>query len=215
MPGIQHLQVRVNGLLGTNQTWSVNPKFSYPGSPTSVPTQAAMDSWAAAIIALESGDIIPNIDMISNSASVLGVTCSFITADNTSLVISEGTLATPVTGTGAASMPGQCAVVSTILTNIPGRSGRGRLYWPYIALGMTDELRIPLTDAQTIASNVGAWLHDVAAAWPGSEPVVASVVSRVKSAAYPATIVRVGDVVDTQRRRRDQLIEGTRTGGVS
>lgn len=208
MPGIRHLQLRVNGLIGTNQTWSVNPKFVVPGNPPAVPTQAVMDAWATAVAALNGGDVIPDYTLLSVAASVTGVTASYINEDNQTVVVAERVLDTPAVGVGAPSFPGQCAVVTSLITNIPGRRTRGRLYWPFLALGIDSEtLRLTPSDAQAIATVTGTWLHDVAAAFGSTGPLIPSVVSLAGGTSAPIVSVRVGDVVDTQRRRRDQLLE--------
>jgi hypothetical protein len=206
MPGIRHLQVRLDGLIGSLQTWSVNPKFDWP--PDSIPTQAVMDAWAAAI---ESGGTqtgLPLQAQLSTAVRVTGVTCTYLNDDNDAVVVSKRVFATPLVGTGTAKMPPQSAVVATLLTNVPGRSARGRLYWPALALTLSSStLRIAPADQQTIAGGTSAWLQALEAAWPGSEDIRSTVNSRVKGTNTPVTAIRVGDVVDTQRRRRDQLLE--------
>lgn len=198
--------MRLDGLLGGNQTWSVNPKFTYP--PTSVPTQASMDAWAATLTSAGFGPLIPIADIVSSAVAVTGVTCSYINELGQSVVISKAVLAAAQFGTGAPNMPPQCSVVTTLQTNIPTRRGRGRLYWPALAAEIdSSTLRISTGAAQGIAGSVGAWLQDVADAFGTATPIQPAVVSEVGAMATPIVSVRVGDVIDTQRRRRDQLLE--------
>nr|CRY96100.1 hypothetical protein [uncultured prokaryote] len=208
MPGISHLQLRLNGLIGANQTWSINPTFLWPPGSGSIPTQAVMDGWTAAVVALNGGDIIPDLGLLSNAVSLTGATGLFKNLDNATVVASERVLAAPRPGEGPPNLPGQISVVTTLQTNVPGRRARGRLYWPFLSLSpQSTDLRLSASAAAAIAGATAAWIQAVADAWPGPEAVVPAVVSQVGGTATPIVSVRVGDVFDTQRRRRDQLLE--------
>jgi len=210
MPGIRHLQLRVEGLIGASQTWSINPKFSYP--TTAIPTQSVMDAWATAVAALNSGFILPNPTLYGDAVSVTGCTASYINDAGQSVVIAKSTFASPNKALGTAKMPPQTSLVTTLQTNVPGRQARGRLYWPYLALTIdSTTLRVSSATQLQIASSTAAWLQDLEDAYPGSESVQSAVISMTGGTATPITSVRVGDVLDTQRRRRDQLLEAYAT----
>lgn len=113
-----------------------------------------------------------------------------------------------VAGSGTITLPPQCTLAVSLLTAIPGRRTRGRFYMPFLTGTMTSSLKISTTIAlNSRASSMRDMLNFCAAAsgsLPDAFPVV---VSKAGSLVTPVTTVRVGDVVDTQRRRRDALVE--------
>lgn len=109
----------------------------------------------------------------------------------------------PVPGTATGSMlPPQCAVVVSTRSAIATRGGRGRMFWPAPAASTLNAGRFDLTARSTLATAAGSALDSLITA--GETPVIWS---RAKLATTPINAVDVGDVFDTQRRRRDKLIE--------
>jgi hypothetical protein len=112
------------------------------------------------------------------------------------------------TGTIAVKFPNQCAVVVSLGTGQAGKSRRGRIFVPLLGLGMVDG-RMASTSPGLIADAFQGLLESVAGwgyATPTSEgrPVVASATLGINT---PITNIRVGNVIDTQQRRRDALVE--------
>lgn len=114
-------------------------------------------------------------------------------------------------GTATTACPPQCAVVASLRTAQVGRQGRGRVYLPMIPSGSWLEQTGLLTPTNrgNYASAVAAFLtactiDDTGTGGPAVTPIVTG-------SGYQnyATInaVRVGDVVDTQQRRRRQIPE--------
>lgn len=102
-------------------------------------------------------------------------------------------------------LPPQCALVISLLTGVPGKSFRGRMYWPRIAGGVTDTGR-DATVGITPTNNVAAFIGGIGTLNTG-DVGDAAVVSATKLLVTPVTQISIGDVIDTQRRRRDSLIE--------
>jgi hypothetical protein len=121
--------------------------------------------------------------------------------------------ATPYSGAGSTHFPAQCALVATLTTAVPrGLASKGRMYLPGVAAAITDAGKLSNTVSGAVATNLKTFFDSVNAsidatgsvitASPGSKPpLVGAGVFR------PVTGVRVGDVIDTQRRRRNQLVE--------
>jgi hypothetical protein len=175
-----------------------------------------MDGWAAAVIALNSGRVLSDLNFMGGGTSITGVTCLFRNDVGATVVQSEGTLATPASGSVGATMPPQISMVATLQSNVPGRRARGRLYWP--AQGATivsSTLRVSPAQATNVAGVTANLLEDAAGAWPGPENIRPAVISSIGGTATPIVSVRVGDVLDTQRRRRDQFLENFVTEAVS
>jgi hypothetical protein len=102
-------------------------------------------------------------------------------------------------------LPPQLAVAITIRTALAGRSDRGRFYLPPV---VTDDVgdtgRIGGTTPLTLVTAVGTAIDAAAAAGTAASLVV---YSRKLHDTHFATRIECGDVFDTQRRRRDKLVE--------
>lgn len=127
----------------------------------------------------------------------------------------SATFAPTVKGSGTGALAPQLSLVATLLTAVPGRSGRGRMYLGGLSNSLSGaDGRLAANNAAAIAS---AWAqmyadlrHD--AADPDDfRPVVAS---PTKGTANAITKVQVGDVFDTMRSRRANLVEARSTANV-
>lgn len=108
-----------------------------------------------------------------------------------------------LTGDEAGEMlPFQVAVVISLITGVANRHGRGRFYLPPLATGAVDGGRV---SAAAVAILDVAWT----AFFDSMNTDGLSTVVRNRSGHTSLTVVsaRVGDVFDTQRRRRNKLIE--------
>lgn len=106
-------------------------------------------------------------------------------------------------GTSASEMlPYQCATVVSLRTVFATRSGRGRFYLPPLAVASIIGGRLTPANTSAIADAAETMMTTLQSA--GLTPVV---YSRVAKAAVTIVSVDVGDVIDTQRRRRNKLVE--------
>lgn len=107
--------------------------------------------------------------------------------------------------------PNQTALVFTLKTSRAGKSGKGRVYLPLLSPAALDANgRISGTVTDHLATNFATFLTAVDAYDHGGAegPFEIAVQSKVfPGAAAPVTSVAVGNVLDTQRRRRDKLVE--------
>ena len=120
----------------------------------------------------------------------------------------------PVLGTGSGGMPPQTAVVVTLNYGARfGRSGRGRYYMPLTASGVIDStLQLPVAATDSIATASKQWINAVQGvfntiAGGGDSNWYPGVLSRKLLTFRELGTIAVGSVVDTQRRRRDGLVE--------
>lgn len=111
-------------------------------------------------------------------------------------------------GSGAMTLPPQCALVFSLLTDTPGRRTRGRIYWPMATgtLANTGKITGPTSPAN-LALAVKGMLEGIASIVSTPSDYLPVVVSQAGSLVTPVTRISVGDVIDTQRRRRDALVE--------
>jgi len=122
--------------------------------------------------------------------------------------------ATPHTGAGTSSYPDFCSLAYSWRTGrLRGPGSNGRIYvpnaWPFTA----GEAIVQPTAQNDAAAAAVALLVQIRGAYTGStfEPCVAS---KVDGSVTPITSVRVGRVIDVQRRRRDKVAESYVTLGL-
>jgi hypothetical protein len=107
--------------------------------------------------------------------------------------------------TGVASgemLPFQCATVISLLTNSATRHGRGRFYLPPLAVSATDQGRVSAAAMIVLDTAWTAFFDSLNT--DGVTPVVRNRTGHVSTT---VTSARVGNVIDTQRRRRNKLTE--------
>lgn len=203
----QRINVRLNGSLGSasEEKWSVGLNYGFGGTTLS---QADSQTAATAIANLLAASATP-FGTLANGA---GAGCSLDSVDvygyaASGPAVSHGQgLLSPKRGfTGTTSAPPQTCSVITLLTNVPGRSSRGRIYWPQLAPTISAGLK------SSTAAGHGAGLRALNITIEGAlntfGPWVLCVYSAKNDNLTTVSAFRSGDVLDTQRRRRDALAE--------
>lgn len=200
------VRVSILGTMPGGEVWSVNPCFFLLDEPASVSTAEAL----AIATAVDAIAVPTGLRAIMNSAtSVTG--CRVEARDRNGLLeaLGEHTRPTATIGTGTQSHPYQTSSVTSLRSGYPGGQGRGRLYWP--ATGATivaGTLRMDPTVVGTALTGVRTFLTSIQAAVAVSAgPNNLAVWSRTGTAFHSVIAVKQGDVLDTQRRRRDALSE--------
>lgn len=199
------LRVSIQGGMPGGEVWSVNPCFGYvaPGLPFS---EEDLNEIATAVAAVEIGSLQT---LMSGFTNVQGVRVEARNWDGTMDGAAEATRSSFINGSGSSRHPYQTSVVFSLRTLNPSQRAKGRLYWPATGTPIdTDSLRLSSTTRDAIAAGAVTYLEAV-------ETAINSVVdgarlivwSRASAAGYYVTRVVVGDVLDTQRRRRDTLVE--------
>jgi hypothetical protein len=207
------LRISLTGAMPGGEEWSVNPCFVISDA-AGAPAFEQIQSVATAVAALVLPTGIRNImNPVTNWS---GVRVEARLFDGTLQTQADAIKGTPTPGTGASNHPFQTAMVSSLRAAAPGASSRGRLYWP--ATGVVLDAST-LRPASAIVGAFTTGVRDfltlanaaVRVTFPGS--IGLSVWSRKNTNSSVVTKILGGDVIDTQRRRRDTLLESYTTLG--
>ena len=117
---------------------------------------------------------------------------------------------TPFVGTDSGQqLPPQNSVALSFVRRIPGRRGRGRMFIPAVGTGATTNDGMVASTPNTTYRNAGKGLDTAIKAMGGaSDWEYRLVVTSAASANYVLpSQVRVGNILDTQRRRRNAVRE--------
>lgn len=115
-----------------------------------------------------------------------------------------GRLEDDVTLLGTASgstLPPQCSAGVTWLSNLASKKGRGRIYLPPFSTASLTTGLLSTASRAIVKAGADNFLASLTAATLA--PVI---FDRTTLGTTPITIPRVGNVINTQRRRRDKLV---------
>lgn len=207
------VRVTLSGtMFGGAEEWSTGFFLGQEGSDATAPTQAGIDqirdAWAT---------------FFASSTSYISSLYTFTQAkaaviDDTGHTILDsvkysypGTAV--VGGRAAGHLPAQCALVVTLMSDRPrGKASKGRMYLPGIAASIGNNGKIDATSAGAIATNLKTFFDSFASDADVPDQLI---LAAKGTGAFPALTaqndyvekIKVGDVIDTQRRRRNGLVE--------
>lgn len=200
------VRISIEGLLPNGEVWSVNPCYQIADSGADN-TFTEVNSIAAAIAGLT----IPTgvRGMYNSNTSINSIRVETRKYNGTLELLAEAAVPAVVFGSGSASHPFQTSMVTSLRTEFPGARGRGRLYWPATGVPILASTLRPATSEVTAAlTGVKSYLSAIQTAINAQIPVINLVVwSRVGGTSHQVTRLLQGDILDTQRRRRDSLAE--------
>lgn len=205
---VAHNVVRINGTLPGGEVWSVTPKFVGASGPMT--EYADLLQWAENIgqAQTEWTNSFALRELLSSQANITSVRTEYRTAAGELGQAAEFVHTSPVAGVGIPNKIFQASIVCSLLTGRPGRSYRGRIYWPALAVTLgTGNLRVPEAYRDKTVASFGALFREIEGAADLIQPMDLAVVSQTLGVATPVTGVQVGDIIDIQRRRRDSLQE--------
>jgi len=206
---MSYVRVSILGTLSTEEVWSINPVFDPTGEFPGGVSQTALDSAAQAIADLTIGSSLKNC--MSTSATRTGARVEVRDDVTDGLIgISIQSSVTPTPGLGACTLPFQSAIVTSIRTNTPGASGRGRIYWPLLAATLTSAGRLSVPTNANVVADMKTYLTGIRSALAAAFPTIGfdlAVRSKTTKTTPHAVRIQIGNVIDTQRRRRDNLTE--------
>ena len=206
---MSYVRVSILGAAPGGEVWSINPVFDPTGEFGTTVNQAALDAACDAITAISPGSGL--LSLMSTALTITGARVEVREdAGDELMAISIQPRATPLAGTGVPVRGSSAALVFSLRTDTPGASGRGRLYWPNVASAITTQLRMQVTDVTSAMNAMATYLHAIESALATAFPTIGfdlAVRSKVQQASHHVNKLQVGNVIDTQRRRRDKMIE--------
>lgn len=203
------IKIVIYGTLGGVQTWSCGVSL-YTTSAGVGFTQAQLDAlaegyWTDAKVAANARALLP---YCFTSVLWLGVRAYYYPAGSTRAANMGQSSSAAMAGTAAAGSqhPNQCAIVATHLGAALGRRYTGRVYLPCNAAGM-----------QSVGTFIDAITPILATAWANTlsawslrrfvgNAYVPVTFSSTTGGVSAITAVRVDNVYDTVRARRDKVI---------
>lgn len=206
MPAFNRV-VLSGGLASGAERWSTACNFRPDGGGV-VATPEGLTEWAESVAGLVAGTNL--------GAELRAGLSAQGTLDEVRVYHYPGTNAqatavgiAPALGVGltGASRPTSVAACLSLYTGVASRRTRGRMYWPALANQINTTGRFFSGVTASLAGQMAALLEDIGTEIPAGDPARPVVVSRAGDLVTRVTQVRVGDVPDTMRSRRDALDE--------
>lgn len=207
-------RIRLGGGLYGSERWSTHLDITLDRTASGGAAQGGVDAlktWADNIVASALTNAHDNAlgELLSLNGTLTDVRVEYISAG---VVIEAAEATTAEVGVGSGSKAFQTACVISLQTARAGASYRGRVYWPAIGAVTGTSGRMTAPTTANVAARYVALANDIIGALPSTptDPGLC-VYSPKLDAVTPVTSVSVGDVLDSQRRRRDKLIENRAT----
>lgn len=191
------------------EVWSIG--LSWIGPNTEIPFEDLRE-WAEGIgTAINAFTNNGLVNLLSSSGFITSIRTEQRDETTEALIqAAEFTLLSPEPGAGTPSKTLQTSLCISLLTGRPGRSFRGRVYWPAWAYSGTTEMRFGTTNLGTYLTGFDE-IHNLIQAQAvivnPAYSMVLAVRSRLLHESNSVQQYAAGNVPDTQRRRRDALEE--------
>jgi hypothetical protein len=203
----QILRVSIIGTQPGGEVWSTNPCWEINGSTGEAVSQAEALTIATALNAITIPT--PLLSCMGTQTRVTGVRVEARQLSGILEAQAEAARATPVVGTGPNIHPHGTSLVCSLRTPGVGPSARGRMYWPATGQALDN------TDYRIASANVTSLLTAFKTLLSGMETAIQvtlpeanlTVWSRSTSNFHNVNALQVGNIPDSQRRRRDTLNE--------
>lgn len=213
---MSYIKVIILGGMGSTEVWSCSTSWrNFELFPATM-TQTMIESLATRIKTNVSGVGIGTAlrSLISNQGEIRGFRVEQHGEDEKLTNVAESFYAGPSVGTGSPSKTPQDAVVISLRTSTPGARGRGRVYWPAAGAGLSTDFRLAAPTPAQIALQAAQMFdligNQINAEWAANSFAVTTelaVRSVTDHQSRKVERLQVGDILDTQRRRRDSMVE--------
>lgn len=208
-PTAPHTRITASGQMPGGENWSSSFAVTVAGAAAAPVDLPGLSTDAAA----RWRTWITTGAAYAGPCSLLDVTCSNIDQNGIIEAQAQAAPATAGAGPGGQVLPNQIAAVVTLQTETPGPRGRGRMFLPALATPIAAGGRITTTVRDGMLSAAFTLIKGIAddlalRTTAGSVRVVVSSKPLLLAPTNRDVIrLRMGDVLDTQRRRRDKMPE--------
>lgn len=213
---MSYIKTIMLGRLGASEQWSCGITWRNFELFAATMSQTMIESLAQRLVAnITSANIpAPIRTLWSTSGGLIAWRVEQHGEDEKLTNVGEAAYSTQIVGTGSATKSPQDAIVVSMRTSTPGARGRGRLYWPALGTTLTSEFALsspaPASVALASAQLFKLVGDQITAEWAANSIAVTpelAVRSVTDHQSRKVERLQVGSVLDTQRRRRDKLIE--------
>lgn len=213
---MSYLKTILLGTLGSTENWSVGVAWRNFELFAADMTQPMVESLAARLVTGITTSAVPTAlkALLSTNAAITGWRVEQHNEDESLRNVAQASYTTAVAGSGSPTKTPQDAIVFSLRTSTPGARGRGRLYWPALGAALSTEFALtnptPATAAAAAAQLLKLIGDQINLEWAqNSIPVTTELCVRSLSDHQSRKVERlqVGSALDTQRRRRDKIIE--------
>lgn len=210
-----YAKITIGGQLAGAQRWSVGISLAPQGAgePSMSPAQAGAfatqlftDFNTTAWSTTTTGATALK-DLLGTQGTLDKVRFYLYGNQSQAQIIGESTN-TAVAGTGSVKCPPQIALVATLLTGLAGASYRGRIYLPCLTYSADGSGNIATGIPALVATSLANFFSVVRTRTAGGANWIPAVSGAAGS--NPVSAVRVDNVLDTQRRRRDKIVPTAR-----
>lgn len=193
-------------LLRASGTWNGSETFNFGMHCTSAASTAAVaGSWAGALTEAWSGAGTPagTLETYYGAEVVLSLATAAALSPTTGQQMARADVDVSLPGVSASdNLPPQCAVVVSLRTDVANRSGRGRFYLPAPAFNAAVGGLIGPAVQQDFVDAITRLFAEL-----DSAAITPILFSRSTFIQTTITSFNIGNVFDTQRRRRNGLAE--------
>jgi hypothetical protein len=170
-------------------------------------SQSELQDWATSIASgLDAILAGPIQNVMGAAANITDITTQAYNSLG-ELIAQAGVVGLDFSGVGGQTKVNQTSIVFSLRTLRPGVTGRGRMYWPALAATLTSTGLLATPSNSSLATHAAQVLEFIGTAVPLAEDMVPVVVSQTADVFTLVNRVLVGNVLDTQRRRRNRLPE--------
>lgn len=210
MSYLYHLKQTVTGSLPGGEVWSCSVAFNFAQAP--IVDELALGGFNVGCVGVWRAAMLDTRFRFSNGVVANSLVTRAINPEGKTITQVEDPIIEQGGGGLAPAMPNQIATVLSLQTSVSGAKGRGRLYLPLLGQQVGTNGRVPAANMGPLALASQALIEDLneqgETFYPdaGVYVIVASGVNTGLNSRVDR--IRVGDVLDDQRRRRDNLAEG-------
>jgi hypothetical protein len=203
-------RVNINATVGSEimvHTVWIKDRASQIGMTTQKAADQVRDAWADFYNGTFSGSYALR-SALANNVAYTGVTAYEVDQLGRAIDVADAPFSGLQAPAGTNRLPEHLALCVSLLTGLPGRSNRGRVFLGGLATAvMGADARVVPTVRDGLAAGYARFVRDVRDKPLAPDEMDVAVVSPTKGTSRPVTAVRVGNIFDVMNSRRSRLQE--------